>query len=156
MVEIPWFRVKKQHRSNSYLYNSAKNGLTALSGLSICSFLLNPNHLQLGEQAIAASTLICQFPLALWLRKSSRPSRTTWWVLPLGTGILCFVAFFVQLSALVAFTSAIFSLWILPRDRQPLVGHHEKWWEPFLNHPARVLISTFFGLCLLGTVLLLV
>ena len=31
----------------------------------------------------------------------------------------------------------------------------EQWWEPLLNHPSRVLFTTFFGLCCLGAILLL-
>ncbi len=44
-----------------------------------------------------------------------------------------------------------------PRYSSPAtitLEYHEHWWELFLNHPARVLISTFLGLCLFGTLLL--
>ncbi|MBF0204862.1 MAG: potassium transporter TrkH, partial [Desulfamplus sp.] len=31
-----------------------------------------------------------------------------------------------------------------------------QWWEMFLNHPSRVMLTTFMGLCLLGTALLMI
>ncbi len=144
----------KEHRQGSNVYRSTKHCLTALSILSLLSFLLNPNHLQLGEQAIAASTLICQVPVARYLRKAPGLMHRVWWLFPLTVAILCVAAVSVQLTAAFALMSSALSLWILPRDYQRLIGRRERWWEPFLNHPARVLISTFFGLCLLGTVLL--
>ena len=154
LVENPCVRLEKRHRGKRYLYKSTQNSLMALSGLAILSFLLNPDTLALGEQALAASTLTCQIPLALWLRKTSRSSRKTWLVLPLVVGILIIFGLLFQLMAFVALFSSVCALWFLPTDQQPSTGHHETWWEPFLNHPARVLISTFFGLCLIGTLLL--
>ncbi|MGD9950898.1 MAG: potassium transporter TrkG, partial [Desulfobulbus sp.] len=156
LVDLPCTIQEDNHyRENSYFFSTAKKSLLTLAGLATLSFLLNPSHLRLGEQAIAIATLICQIPVALWLRSSPKISKKIWWwLLPLLTGILTAFALTVQLTALAALLSSIFSLWFLPRDHRGLIEHPEQWWEPFLNHPARVLISTFFGLCLLGTMLL--
>jgi trk system potassium uptake protein len=43
---------------------------------------------------------------------------------------------------------------VLPRAGDATSDSALTWWEPVLGHPERLLVSTFFGLCLLGTALL--
>jgi trk system potassium uptake protein len=43
---------------------------------------------------------------------------------------------------------------VLPRAGGATSDSALTWWEPVLGHPERLLVSTFFGLCLLGTALL--
>ncbi|MDD2463648.1 MAG: potassium transporter TrkG [Desulfobulbus sp.] len=140
---------------NNSFFNNARNSLCALAAMATVSFLLNPRHLQLGEQAILIATVVSQIQVALWLRRVLMKARCNWWLLfPLLSSALVMFALTVQLAAQAALSVALVSLWLLPRGHRGLVEHREQWWEPFLNHPARVLISTFFGLCLLGTLLL--
>ncbi|MGE4559969.1 MAG: potassium transporter TrkG [Desulfobulbus sp.] len=144
-----------RHRLESYWFDNARNSLLALTGLASVSLLLNPHHLPLGEQAVAMAALLSQIPVARWFRLSPKRGQRIWWLfLPLLSVLLIGFALMVQLTALAALTIGVLTLWFLPRDHRGLIDHHEQWWEPFLNHPARVLISTFFALCLLGTLLL--
>jgi len=54
----------------------------------------------------------------------------------------------------VAVLISLFSLIALPRNR---VTHDkaEHWWEILLNHPARIMLTAFLSLCILGTLLLI-
>ncbi|WP_321283818.1 potassium transporter TrkG [uncultured Vibrio sp.] len=145
----------KINRQRRYFFHTARNSLYALVGLASVSFLFNPAHLQIGEYAVALATLICQIPVALWLHIASQTRRRfLWLVLPLVIAGLTIAAIFIQFTAFAALSSALFTLWVLPYDHSGLIEHRERWWEPFLNHPARALISTFFSLCFLGTLLL--
>ncbi|MBF0413204.1 MAG: potassium transporter TrkH [Desulfamplus sp.] len=48
---------------------------------------------------------------------------------------------------------SLITLFVLPIPRV-IPEHYWQWWEMFLSHPARVLLTTFMGLCIIGTVLL--
>lgn len=45
---------------------------------------------------------------------------------------------------------------LLLRQNPASFASGENWWEMFINHPGRILFTTFFSLCLLGTLLLIV
>lgn len=60
-----------------------------------------------------------------------------------------------QLVPTLAVFISLLTFFFLPRD--PAGGErHDPWWELLLNHPARLMLTTFFLLCFLGTLLLLV
>lgn len=61
------------------------------------------------------------------------------------------IAGYTRLSGLAAMTPLLLVLGPNASADQ----HREQWWEPLLGHPSRVLFTTFFGLCCLGTTLLL-
>lgn len=156
LVDLPGMTdTSARQEDGSHAFRNATNSLYALSGLAAISFLLNPHHLLLGEQAIATAALITQAFVGQWLRLSRKHTGPGWWLLfPLFAGLLVVLALSVHLTAFAALTISLLNLWFLPRGHRGLIEHHEQWWEPFLNHPARVLISTFFGLCLTGSLLL--
>ncbi|MBU0663070.1 MAG: potassium transporter TrkH [Proteobacteria bacterium] len=54
---------------------------------------------------------------------------------------------------LTAFIVGILAILVLPDSTEE---QDDRWWKILLSHPARVLLSTFFALCSLGTLLLLV
>ncbi len=109
----------------------------------------------IGEGAIAASMLISQGMVAHWTGRLQKGAgtRIAWIILPLAASLGGLSALFIGQAKLAALSISLLTLVILPRLRSPL-EYHEHWWELFLNHPARVLISTFLGLCLFGTLLL--
>ena len=53
----------------------------------------------------------------------------------------------------IALLISLFSLVTMP-DSALLHDRKERWWEILLNHPARILLSTFSALCIFGTLLL--
>jgi trk system potassium uptake protein TrkH len=98
--------------------------------------------------------LISQGMVAHWtMRRQTRLSTLAWLLLPLAATAAGIFAFVNGQTRLAAFSASILALAVLPRTRSPL-AYQERWWEIFLNHPARMLISTFLGLCVFGTLLL--
>lgn len=138
-----------------------RKGLLTLSALALADLLLNPHHAALGEQALAASCLISQLLVGRWLRTVGTAGLHRWvarWLVPilppLGSLAILALAHWLRLIPLFCLALGLVSLWLVQRHPRDVHEPRESWWEPFLNHPARVLISTFFGLCFLGSLLL--
>ena len=55
----------------------------------------------------------------------------------------------------VALTIALLVIFLFSRS-MPIQERREHWWETLLNHPARLLLSTFLFLCFLGTLFLII
>ena len=132
----------------------ARAGLWTLLLVALAALVLNPRHLAPGEIALLAALLLGQAQVAWWATLARTGLRRIAWlslllVAPTG-GVL---ALQVGLAAPFAITASLVTLVLLPRPGSA-GDYREHWWEPLLNHPARVLISTFLGLCLLGTLLL--
>ncbi|MFH2092393.1 MAG: potassium transporter TrkG [Pseudomonadota bacterium] len=66
--------------------------------------------------------------------------------------ILYLINGFTAILSLVLFLSLCVLL-SFPRHKEPF-EKKEHWWEIFLSHPARILLTTFSGLCVVGTFLL--
>ena len=132
----------------------ARGALWTVPPIALAGFVLDPPGHALGEGAIAAAMLISQGMVVHWTwRRQSRLSDLAWILLPLAAAVAVILALFNGQTRLAAFSASLLTLAILPRSRSPL-AYHERWWEIFLNHPARVLISTFLGLCVFGSLLL--
>ena len=139
----------------------ACKGLFTLCALALADLFLNPHHLALGEQALATSCLISQMLVGRWLHAAGTAGLHRWvarWLVPLlpplGSLAILALAHRLQLMPLFCLAQGLASLWLVQRHPREMHEARESWWDPFLNHPARVLISTFFGLCLMGSLLL--
>ena len=132
----------------------ARGGLWTVPPIALSSFFLDSAGQIMGEYALVASMLISQGMVAHWIwRRHKGLWRIAWACLLLvaaGGGLSTLL---IGQAKLAALSLSLLTLVLLPRPRAPL-EYHEHWWEPFLNHPARVLISTFLGLCIVGTLLL--
>lgn len=132
----------------------ARGALWTVPPLAFSGFFLNPAGHGMGESAIAAALLLSQGLVVHWIaRGKTGPATLAWMILPLVASLGGLFAFSLGQTRLAAVSISLLTLAVLPRPRLPL-EYHEHWWEPFLNHPARVLITTFLGLCLVGTLLL--
>lgn len=132
----------------------ARGALWTVPPLALTGFFLAPINHGVGESAITAALLISQGLIGHWtIRRHSGPARAGWLLLAalVSAGILFTLS--IDQAKLAALGLSLLALVLLPRPRSPL-DQREHWWELFINHPARVLISTFFGLCLFGTLLL--
>jgi trk system potassium uptake protein TrkH len=147
--------VTGQPHSSRLFFDRARYSLFTLAGLALLTFPLNPDNHPLGEQAMAGSVLISQLLLLQWLWACRKGRLFLWWLgIPLLAGLLTVLGLFFHLIGFSTLAVSLFCLWFLPQGHWGLVEQREQWWTPFLDHPARALISTFFGLCLLGTLLL--
>lgn len=132
----------------------ARGALWTVPPIALAGLLLDPVSHALTEGAVAAAILISQGMVARWaVRRRTPASPPAWILLPVVAAIAGIAAFFNGQTLPSALSASLLTLAVLPRTRSPL-AYQEHWWEVFLNHPARVLISTFLGLCMFGTLLL--
>lgn len=143
--------------SKDRCFQSTKNSLLVLIGTSLLSFLVNPQYCIAGDQVLIAIMLISCCFVCKWIIMTLKGIRRIFAVfimLVVACGSVSIYVFHHRLTAFAMLAAAFLGLRYLSQEHEGMVEYQEQWWEPFLNHPARVLISTFFGLCLFGTLLL--
>lgn len=162
MIQSIYFLKEFRVRQHPSSFNSAhdrclqraRGALWTVLPLALFGFLLDPIDHITGESAIVAAMLISQGFVAHWiLRRKQGFSRIAWLILPIIASIGGVFAISIGLAKLAALLTSLLTLVTLSRPHSSL-EYHDHWWELFLNHPARILISTFLGLCLFGTLLL--
>ena len=102
---------------------------------------------------IVGSSIIAQVLFIRWAieKKSMRYFLTpTFGFAALGCSVFLSITDGIPIIALLI---SLFSLVTMP-DSTLLHDRKERWWEILLNHPARILLSTFSALCVFGTILL--
>jgi trk system potassium uptake protein len=150
VLQLPRYHNSPHDRS----LQRARGALWTVPAIALTGFFLDPAGQVMGESAIAAALLISLGLVAHWIGRRQRDlSMLAWMALPLAASVGGLSALYIGQTKLAALSISLLTLVLLPRLRSPL-EYHEHWWELFLNHPARALISTFLGLCLLGTLLL--
>ncbi|MBA3011726.1 MAG: potassium transporter TrkH [Proteobacteria bacterium] len=104
---------------------------------------------------IAATAAIMQVLFVLWAWQHRSSPR---FLLPLVGGVFFISVLFSWVAghtATIALVLGLVNLVLLPRSG-PITEKREQWWEILLNHPARILLSTFFVLFVLGTLVLFI
>lgn len=133
----------------------AKWSAATVPVLVVVAVLVDSARHGLADAALAVSVVVTLVLVIHWLWRRAPGLRSLGWtglsILVAGGVVSLLPAGQVRLSALAA---GLLTFLVLPR-RDILQDHHEHWWETLINHPARVLLSTFFGLSFLGSVLLL-
>jgi len=141
-------------RPDGYLLRAQWAAVT-VSGLVGFSLIISDNVPSLLiHPAIAVSALMAQLLFVQWVwHRKTGVLKAIFIVLGLAfTGLLIFSLDFGYTGALaLAFALAAF---VLLFRSNPMRAVREHGWETVFNHPARLLISTFFGLIFVGTLLL--
>ncbi|ACY16540.1 TrkH family potassium uptake protein [Haliangium ochraceum] len=110
-----------------------------------------------GQAVLAVSLLAALGIIAGWLRREYRRYRWRAWIFIATAGCAAAavaaaaLAGSARVDALMLVPGA--ACLLLPMVTRPGLGRMD-WWEPILGHPARFLVVSFAGLCVLGTVLL--
>jgi len=106
--------------------------------------------------SVAAASLLAQGLFLHWSVAARARWQTGWAVA--GMSALVLLAFLQKLHFLpgVAIAINLLNFLVLPRQRSSILESGEKWWEVLINHPGRILFTTFFTLCLLGSLLLII
>ena len=119
----------------------------------ILSHRLEPS---ISNLAIAASALIAQilFIQWAWIQKPGK-SRIIFTAFGLSMAGLLLLSAYMGHATAIALTVALLTIFFFSRF-MPMQQRQEHWWEALLNHPARLLLSTFLLLCFLGTLFLLI
>lgn len=127
----------------------------ALVGLVLMVVMFNrPSHF-LVNAALTASGVVMLILVMHWLWRRFA-SVYAMVLMMAGLGVTCAVifAFMSGYIRVAAFIVGVLTLLVLPGSA-PVEEQDERWWKILLGHPARVLLTTFLGLCSLGTLLLL-
>jgi trk system potassium uptake protein TrkH len=123
--------------------------------LVVAALLVDSAQYGLADEALAASAVLTQALTVHWLWIKSPGLRGLGWMAVSIAAAVVVVALLPSGNARpAALAVGLLTFLALPHEGLAQV-RHEHWWEALINHPARVLLSTFFGLCFLGTVLLL-
>lgn len=103
--------------------------------------------------AVAASILTACILYAHWAFEKKSKTR----ILLVVTGLsLIVISYLLNGFTGIPSLALLLSLTVLlsfPRQKEPF-EKKEYWWEILLSHPARILLTTFSGLCVVGTFLL--
>ncbi len=152
------FSVNKTQSPNEDSERALKRtfwGNIALLPILIFNLLFSTSELEYVQHVLSLSIFVA-FVLYIYWAVSIKSK------LHIAFAIIVIVSVFIMLYygmyryiLLFSIIMLLISLVILPRSRAMVEGH-EQWWEVILSHPARVLILTFFALCLFGTMLLLI
>lgn len=143
------------HRSRtlSRSLQRARSGAWTLLPVLLAALLLNPQNRPEGQWAAAAAVVLSQGLVVHWLWLAPRRThRLAWMLLPMATVAAALLSAATWLLPVIGAAASLTILVLLPKAADSEL--HEQWWEPLVHHPARVLLSTFFGLCLAGTLLL--
>lgn len=126
-----------------------------LPALVVASVIVGRTAHPFTGMALAASTLISQMLVIYWLwRRAAGIHSVAWSVLSLGGIGMVAASAVTGHAALAALATGSITSLLLPGSTSAQ-ERREHWWETLLNHPARILISTFMVLCVTGTLLLL-
>ena len=154
------FRLPARHRKATGLVDLMQRARWAAVTVVILvgfSFILSERiQTSIANLMIAASTLIAQalFIQWAWKQTHARP-RAIFTTFGLVLTALLFLSAYMGHPAAIALTFALLIIF-LSSHSMPMQQGREHWWETLLNHPARLLLSTFFLLCFLGTLLLII
>lgn len=126
-----------------------------LSGLVLMVVIVDRGSHSLVNTALMVSVGVTMILLLHWIWRRFAPVQAVALILVsllvLGAVIFSFMNGYFRLTAFIV---SILAILLLP-DATQEQELEERWWKILLSHPARVLLTTFFGLCSLGTLLLL-
>ncbi len=127
--------------------------LILLCRISIEPYSINTNIIMDG--ALTLSAIIVQL---IFLHSASHQKKrylcAIWTILSL-LSIVVLIINFVKVYNIIStvIISNLIILIAIPPSKI-VTENYEQWWEMFLNHPARLMLTTFMGLCITGTILL--
>ncbi len=114
-----------------------------------------PGHF-LVNGALMVSMVVMLLLVTHWLwrrfRRGTAMSLGVVVLLTMGAVVFAFMSGYLRVTA---FLVSVLTLLVLPSSIRAQ-ERDDRWWKILLGHPARVLLSSFLGLCSLGALLLLV
>lgn len=128
-------------------------GIQMIPLVVVIQFMVDSTSWLFPDAAVAISILTSYILYIHWAYEMKSPRRIL--LATVGLSLIIFVYFTLGFLALrvTALVMAIAALLTFPKQLEGL-EKMEHWWEVLLSHPARILLTTFTGLCVLGTLLL--
>ncbi len=146
----------KQADNKGICLQRARHAAFTIPVIAGFSLISGTSHFLIVKVSIAASGIIAQMLFIHWAWKGSSKKFSLFLT---SSGLL--LSLFSALSVLTEYTHAVvlitflLTFFLLPRS-MPASEKQQPWWETLVNHPARVLLITFLGLCSLGTLMLII
>lgn len=130
------------------------------TGLAVvCMFAyVDPPRTFLAIAPFFASLIVIAGFILHWVWRLDPSVRTAPPVLSMATVAIVSIPllfFAVDTDWLYPLSVTTLAFLVLIASVQQTATAHSHWWEPLISHPARVLLTTFLGLCALGTAALL-
>ena len=139
-------------RSADSCLQRARWAAMTLAGLVFAVVIFDRSRHELVNMALAVSTGLLMLLLMHWIwRRFSLVHALMLIVVNAAVTAGVILAYLHDLSRIAALIIAVLTVLVLPVSIQ---AQEDRWWKVLLVHPARVLLITFFGLCTMGTLLL--
>jgi trk system potassium uptake protein TrkH len=144
------------HRPVDCSLQRARWSARTVFGLVISIVMIDrPSHF-LVNGALTVSVVVMLLLVTHWIwrrfRRALAMALGVVAVLVMGAVVFAFMSGYSRITALLV---SVLTLLILPSSIRAQ-ERDDRWWKILLSHPARVLLSSFLGLCSLGALLLLV
>jgi trk system potassium uptake protein len=136
-----------------YIRQQARWAALAIPAAVVARQMLDIDEARLGTYVIGGVAVLAQILFVWWAIKERAGLALILSGIGLAAmGYALLVASGICVTA-AALVMSVVNLATLPRlkARGP---EEEHWWDSLLNHPARILVTTFFSLCAIGTALL--
>ena len=153
LIDLPTERSNlKIDTTNRYL-EKARWASLVVPLIALLTMVTGGSNTALSVYSVTGSFMIAQ---ALFIHWASVNKSAWHLIMPMAGCVAIGWAFFSSFTGripAIALLFSVLSLIALPRSAH-LTERREHLWEILINHPARILLSTFSGLCILGVVLL--
>lgn len=156
------FKVRTRYQRNSTPHERSlqrvRCGIITIPMLAILKFMMerDPTTDLMLNGAVTLSAIIVQLLfLHCALKQKRRAVSVIWSVLSITLMITMTTLFYKGYDlSITILISALITILVLPPS-EAVQTSYDQWWEMFLNHPARMLLTTFMVLSILGTTLLI-
>jgi trk system potassium uptake protein TrkH len=117
------------------------------------SLLLKASFNSPAAYVAAASSIIAQSLFLHWSLTIKSKRHIALSLLGISAILFCLHKFSATGVIGIAVFFSLISLLMMPRYRG-ILAQEEHWWAVLVNHPGRILFTTFFSLCMMGSLLL--
>jgi trk system potassium uptake protein TrkH len=125
-----------------------------LMALSAASFLISGQISLASNIALAIAALVSLVLVSIWANTQKSKFRSATVILTNLLAPALFAFFYYHNNTWVGSLAIGIAVLSLLPSSSALTSEAEKWWDPFMNHPGRLTLLTFFLLCTVGTFLL--
>lgn len=153
LLDFGIYRAGEPRHHVQRCFQRARWAALTVPAVVVVSFLFEASVNSPTVYVAAASSIIAQSLFLQWALTIKSKRRIALSALGISTIVLLLLRLSATGVAGIAIFSSLISLLMMPRY-QGILAHEDHWWVILVNHPGRILFTTFFFLCMLGSLLL--
>lgn len=153
LLDFGIYRAGEPRHHVQRCFQRARWAALTVPAVVVVSFLFEASVNSPTVYVAAASSIIAQSLFLQWALTIKSKRRIALSALGISTIALLLLRLSATGVAGIAIFSSLISLLMMPRY-QGILAHEDHWWVILVNHPGRILFTTFFFLCMLGSLLL--